>query len=133
MDIHSADWIDEVAFSGDGLIPAIAQDHKSKRVLMVAWMNREALLESVNTGYAVYWSRSRQSLWKKGEVSGYTQRIHEIQLDCDSDLLILNVEQTGNIACHTGRNSCFFRKLTPDGWQEFEPVLQDPRELYKNG
>ncbi len=133
MDMHSTDWINEVSFTVDGLIPAIAQDHQSQRILMVAWMNREALLESVHTGYAVYWSRSRQALWKKGERSGHTQRILELRLDCDSDVLVLIVEQTGNIACHTGRNSCFFRNLTADGWQEFEPVLKAPLEIYKDG
>ena len=133
MDLHATDWIDEVAFSVDGLVPAIAQDYQSQRILMVAWMNKEALLESVRTGHAVYWSRARKALWKKGETSGHTQRIHDIQLDCDSDLLLLMVEQTGNIACHTGRNSCFFRRLEAKGWQEFEPVLITPEELYKDG
>ena len=120
--MNTEDWINNVTFATDGLIPAIVQDHASGRILMMAWMNRASLLESVRTGYAVYWSRSRQSLWKKGATSGHTQRILDIQLDCDADVLLLAVSQTGGIACHTGRKSCFFRQLTPDGWQEFEAV-----------
>ena len=133
MDLPADRWIDEVTFSNDGLIPVIAQDHETLRVLMVAWMNQDSLLETVRSNRAVYWSRTRQTFWRKGETSGHEQVVKEIQLDCDADVLILMVEQVGNIACHTGRNSCFFRKLTPDGWLETELVLKDPREIYDNG
>ena len=126
------DWISEVNFNEDGLLPAIAQDTESHRILMVAWMNRETLIETVARGVAVYWSRSRQRPWRKGESSGHEQRVKEVQLDCDGDVLILKVEQIGGIACHTGRNSCFFRRLTEDGWQVLEPVLKDPSEIYPN-
>lgn len=129
----NTDWIDEVSFNGDGLIPAIAQDYRSNRILMVAWMNRDALLQTATESQAVYWSRSRQAFWRKGETSGNEQRIVEIQLDCDGDVIILRVDQTGDIACHTGRNSCFFRKLTERGWEVTEPVLKDPREMYPDG
>ncbi len=129
----NTDWINEVSFNGDGLIPAIAQDYRSNRILMVAWMNRDALLQTATESQAVYWSRSRQAFWRKGETSGNEQRIVEIQLDCDGDVIILRVDQTGDIACHTGRNSCFFRKLTERGWEVTEPVLKDPREMYPNG
>lgn len=133
MDIHSSDWINEVSFAEDGLIPAIAQDFKTGRILMVAWMNRDSLMQTVSTERATYWSRTRNKLWRKGEESGHEQVVKEVQLDCDADVLILQVNQSGGIACHTGRNSCFFRKLTPDGWQETEPVLKDPKEIYDNG
>ncbi|MGB0691301.1 MAG: phosphoribosyl-AMP cyclohydrolase [Pseudomonadales bacterium] len=129
----NTDWIDEVSFNGDGLIPAIAQDYRSNRILMVAWMNRDALLQTATESQAVYWSRSRQAFWRKGETSGNEQRVVEIQLDCDGDVIILRVDQTGDIACHTGRNSCFFRKLTERGWEVTEPVLKDPREMYPDG
>ncbi len=129
----NTDWINEVSFNGDGLIPAIAQDYRSNRILMVAWMNRDALLQTATESQAVYWSRSRQAFWRKGETSGNEQRVVEIQLDCDGDVIILRVEQTGDIACHTGRNSCFFRKLTERGWEVTEPVLKDPREMYPDG
>jgi len=129
----NTDWINEVSFNGDGLIPAIAQDYRSNRILMVAWMNRDALLQTATESQAVYWSRSRQAFWRKGETSGNEQRVVEIQLDCDGDVIILRVEQTGDIACHTGRNSCFFRKLTERGWEATEPVLKDPREMYPDG
>lgn len=132
MDIKSQDWIDEIAFDADGLIPAIAQDQDTNRILMVAWMNETALRETVLTGRATYWSRSRSRLWRKGESSGHEQQIKTIQLDCDADVLILSVTQVGNIACHTGRNSCFFRTLTPEGWQVTEPVIKDPGEIYPN-
>ena len=127
------DWIDEVSFDDSGLIPVIAQDFQSKRVLMVAWMDKNALLETVKTGLATYWSRSRGQLWRKGESSGHEQVVKSVQLDCDGDVLTLIVEQKGNIACHTGRNSCFFRTLTNDGWQISEPVLKDPKEIYSDG
>lgn len=131
MDIDS-DWISEVSFNADGLLPAIAQDDETDRILMVAWMNRETLMETVSTGTAVYWSRSRQQPWRKGETSGHEQAVSEVQLDCDGDVLILRVNQKGGIACHTGRNSCFFRRLTTDGWQDSEPVLKDTSEIYPN-
>jgi phosphoribosyl-AMP cyclohydrolase len=133
MDISDERWINEVNFGPDGLIPAVAQDHSSGRVLMVAWMNRAALLETVNTDQVTYWSRTRNALWRKGETSGNTQRLKSLQIDCDSDVLTLQVEQIGGIACHTGRNSCFFRTLTTSGWQDSEPVLKDPKEIYPDG
>ncbi len=132
MLISDDKWIDAVSFDDKGLIPVLAQDHETKRVLMVAWMNRAALLETVRSERATYWSRSRQSFWRKGESSGHEQIVKDVQLDCDSDVLILMVEQKGNIACHTGRNSCFFRHLTADGWQVSEPVIKDPSEIYSN-
>ena len=133
MEQTNTDWIDEVSFDDLGLIPVIAQDFQSKRVLMVAWMDKNALLETVKTGLATYWSRSRGQLWRKGESSGHEQVVKSVQLDCDGDVVILIVEQKGNIACHTGRNSCFFRVLTKDGWQISEPVLKDPKEIYSHG
>ena len=123
--------LDVLAWDENGLIPSIAQDAASGEVLMVAWMNREALAQTVARGEAVYWSRSRNRLWHKGEESGHTQRVLEIGTDCDSDVILLKVEQTGGIACHTGRRSCFFRRLTDAGWQDVEPVLRDPKEIYK--
>jgi phosphoribosyl-AMP cyclohydrolase len=113
------------------LIPVVAQDAVSGEVLMVAWMNREALRQTIASGKAVYWSRSRGRLWHKGEESGHTQRVLEVGTDCDNDVILLKVEQTGGIACHTGRRSCFFRRLTDAGWQDVEPVLRDPKEIYK--
>jgi len=133
MEQINTDWIDEVNFDDSGLIPVIAQDLESQRVLMVAWMDKNALLETVKTGLATYWSRSRAQLWRKGESSGHEQFVKSVQLDCDGDVLTLLVEQKGNVACHTGRNSCFFRVLTKDGWQISEPVLKDPKEIYSDG
>ena len=133
MEQTNTDWIDEVSFDDAGLIPVIAQDFESQRVLMVAWMDKNALLETVKTGLATYWSRSRRELWRKGESSGHEQFVKSVQLDCDGDVLTLLVEQKGNVACHTGRNSCFFRVLTKDGWQISEPVLKDPKEIYSDG
>ena len=133
MEQTNTDWIDEVSFDDAGLIPVIAQDFESQRVLMVAWMDKNALLETVKTGLATYWSRSRRELWRKGESSGHEQFVKSVQLDCDGDVLTLLVEQKGNIACHTGRNSCFFKVLTKDGWQISEPVLKDPKEIYSDG
>ena len=133
MEQTNTDWINEVSFDDLGLIPVIAQDFQSKRVLMVAWMDKNALLETVKTGLATYWSRSRRELWRKGESSGHEQFVKSVQLDCDGDVLTLIVEQKGNIACHTGRNSCFFRVLTKDGWEISEPVLKDPKEIYSDG
>lgn len=128
---NDSNWLTEVRFNDDGLVPAIAQDHQSGRLLMMAWMNEEALRETVSTGLATYWSRSRQSLWRKGESSGFVQHVKSIQLDCDADVLVLHIEQEGGIACHTGRASCFFRTLTAAGWQETEAVLKAPEEIYK--
>ena len=121
----------QIKFNSDGLIPAIAQDFDSKQVLMMAWMNKESLQETISRGFAVYWSRSRQKLWAKGEESGNTQKVLQIRLDCDNDVLLLLVEQIGGIACHTGRKSCFFKKLSNDSWQIDQPVLKDPKEMYK--
>ncbi|MEX0941912.1 MAG: phosphoribosyl-AMP cyclohydrolase [Pseudomonadales bacterium] len=125
-------WLDEIKFDASGVIPAIAQDAESGRVLMVAWMNRDALEETVKTGTAVYWSRSRSQLWHKGEQSGHIQQVKELQLDCDGDVLVLKVAQTGGIACHTGRESCFFRTLENGKWVTVEPVLKSPDEIYHN-
>jgi phosphoribosyl-AMP cyclohydrolase len=126
----SASWIDAVAWNADGLVPAVAQDAKSGEVLMLAWMNREALAKTAETGEAVYWSRSRRSLWKKGETSGHVQRVLEIRLDCDADTVLLSVESVAGIACHTGRRRCFFNRLEGAGgerrWVETDPVLADP-------
>jgi phosphoribosyl-AMP cyclohydrolase len=124
-------WIDEIRWSDEGLVPVISQQTDSGRVVMFAWMNRESLLLSVETGYAVYWSRSRQRLWRKGEESGHQQKIIDIQLDCDEDVILLKVEQEGGISCHTGRESWFYRSLVDNQWQAKEPVLKDPKEIYK--
>ena len=123
-------WVDEVKFDEDGLVPAVAQDASSGRILMVAWMNRAALEETARRGEAVYWSRSRAQLWRKGEESGHTQRVREVRLDCDNEVILLSVEQVGGIACHTGRASCFFRRLVDGRWQEVDPVLKAPGEIY---
>jgi phosphoribosyl-AMP cyclohydrolase len=120
-----------VRFDASGLIPAIAQDHQSGRVLMFAWMNRESLLETRASGQAVYWSRSRARLWRKGEASGHVQIVRSIALDCDGDVILLRVEQQGGIACHTGRESCFFRELQAAGWAAVDPVLRDPDLIYR--
>ena len=125
-----SNWLDEVKFDSNGLIPAIAQHHQTGRVLMVAWMNREALQLTAEKNQAVYYSRSRQKLWHKGEESGHFQTVHEIRLDCDADVIILQIEQHGGIACHTGRESCFYRKLTPQGWQIVDAQLKDPKAIY---
>ncbi|WP_445371918.1 phosphoribosyl-AMP cyclohydrolase [Methylomonas sp. HW2-6] len=124
-------WLEQIEWTEDGLVPAIAQDHSSGRVLMFAWMNRESLALTVAEGYAVYWSRSRQRLWRKGEESGHRQRIVDLQLDCDGDVILLKVEQEGGIACHTGRESCFFRSFKDGDWQVSEAVLKDPQAIYK--
>ena len=123
-------WLDEVHWDREGLVPAIAQDATSGRVLTLAWMNRDALAETVKRGEAVYWSRSRGRLWRKGEESGYVQRVVELRMDCDSDAILLRVEQTGGIACHTGRERCFFHKLEQGKWVETDPVLRDPALIY---
>ncbi|BAO30617.1 phosphoribosyl-AMP cyclohydrolase [Sulfuritalea hydrogenivorans] len=127
----NSQWLDEVLWDEQGLIPAIAQDAKTGEVLMFAWMNREALALTAETGHAVYWSRSRGRLWHKGEESGHTQRVLELRVDCDQDVVLLKIEQVGGIACHTGRRSCFFNRLETSGWQDVEPVLKDPKEIYK--
>ncbi len=124
------DWLERVNWNEQGLVPVVVQEASSKRVLMHAWMNREALLQTQETGKAVYWSRSRQALWTKGESSGNYQLVDSIRLDCDADTILLQVHQQGGIACHTGREHCFFNKLENDGWQETEPVLKDPKSMY---
>ncbi|TPQ24729.1 phosphoribosyl-AMP cyclohydrolase [Methylomonas koyamae] len=124
-------WLEQIEWTEDGLVPAIAQDHSSGRVLMFAWMNRESLALTVAEGYAVYWSRSRQRLWRKGEESGHRQKVIDLQLDCDGDVILLKVEQEGGIACHTGRESCFFRSFKDGDWQVSEAVLKDPQAIYK--
>ena len=124
-------WLNKINWSEDGLLPAIAQDAETGEILMVAWMNREALKRTVETGEAVYWSRSRKKLWHKGEESGHTQKVVELRLDCDEDVLLMKIEQVGGIACHTGRRSCFFQKLENGRWVSVEPVLKDPHEIYK--
>ena len=126
-------FLDEVPWNGEGLIAAVAQDAKSGRVLTVAWMNRDALQETVEQKRAVYWSRSRNKLWRKGERSGHVQRVREIRLDCDDDAILLVVEQMGGIACHTGRERCFYKRLAADAWQIVEPVLEDPVTVYGDG
>ena len=124
-------FLDEVPWNGDGLIAVVTQDSKSGRVLTVAWMNRDALKETVETQSAVYWSRSRKKLWRKGEESGHVQQVREVRIDCDSDAILLKVEQVGGIACHTGRESCFFRKLESGKWVTIDPVIKDPSLIYK--
>jgi len=124
-------FLDEVPWNESGLIAVVTQDHKSGRVLTVAWMNREALQQTVETRQAVYWSRSRKKLWRKGEESGHVQKVLEVRLDCDADAVLLRVEQAGGIACHTGRESCFFRKLENGRWMTVDPVLKDPSLIYR--
>jgi phosphoribosyl-AMP cyclohydrolase len=125
----SGGWLEQIAWTEDGLVPVIAQ-HSNGRVVMFAWMNRESLALSIAEGYAVYWSRSRQRLWRKGEESGNRQKILALQLDCDGDVILATIEQEGGIACHTGRESCFYRTLHDGEWQISEPVLKDPKLLY---
>jgi len=123
-------WLDALKWDENGMIPAIAQDATSGRVVMFAWMNRESLQETVACGNAVYWSRSRQRLWRKGEESGHFQKVMSIRADCDGDVLLLAIDQVGGIACHTGRESCFFLELREDRWVPADPVLKDPKEIY---
>ncbi len=123
-------WLDEVQWDARGLVPAIAQDAETGDILMVAWMNREALALTLSEGRAIYWSRSRNKLWRKGEESGHVQTVREIRLDCDNDVIVLKVEQLGGIACHTGRRSCFFRVLRDGQWQAVDAVLKNPDEIY---
>ena len=126
----SNDWLNMVKWTDEGLVPAIAQDAQDGTILMVAWMNREALDMTAREGKAVYWSRSRRKLWRKGEESGHEQLVSEIRLDCDNDVVMLQVQQRGGIACHTGRRSCFFQRLEGDRWVTVEPVLKDPDAIY---
>jgi phosphoribosyl-AMP cyclohydrolase len=127
----SDNWLDEIHWGTDGLVPAIAQEAGSGIVLMMAWMNREALALTAREGRAIYWSRSRGKLWRKGEESGHVQLIKDIRLDCDNDVVLLSVEQQGGIACHTGRHSCFFKQLRDETWISVEPVLKDPQQIYR--
>jgi len=124
------EWINAIKWGGDGLVPAVAQDHETGTLLTQAWMNREALEKTLQMGRAVYWSRSRQQLWIKGEVSGHVQEVREIRTDCDMDTILLLVKQIGGIACHTGRYSCFFNRLENGRWVEVEPVIRDPKQIY---
>ena len=126
-------WLDDVRWNDDGLVAAIAQDATTQRVLTLAWMNRDSLARTAETGEAHYWSRSRRKLWRKGEESGHVQRVREIRLDCDGDAIVLQVEQVGGIACHTGRERCFYRHLVDGRWVETDPVLKDPAEIYPHG
>ena len=123
-------WLEEIRWTAEGLVPVIAQQQNTGKVLMFAWMNREALALTAQEGYAVYWSRSRQKLWRKGEQSGNRQKVQGIYLDCDADVILLQIEQQGGIACHTGRESCFYRQLRDDDWQVVAPVLKDPELIY---
>jgi len=123
-------WLDKVSWDDDGLVPAIAQDAADGRILMMAWMNREALGLTAQQGLAVYWSRSRKKLWHKGEESGHQQKVSEIRLDCDNDVVVLQVQQSGGIACHTGRRSCFYQRLEGQRWVTVETVLKDPASIY---
>ena len=123
-------WLDSIAWTAEGLVPVIAQEVGSGRVLMFAWMNREALELTAGSGKAVYWSRSRDKLWRKGEESGHEQRVHDIRLDCDNDVILLTVEKIGGIACHTGRHHCFFQQLQGDAWVSVDPVIKDPARIY---
>lgn len=125
------DYLEQVTWNTDGLVVATAQDHETGEILMQAWMNRQALQQTVETGHAVYWSRSRQQLWRKGERSGHNQIVKAIQLDCDGDAILLRIEQQGGIACHTGRRSCFFRTLVDGQWKNNADVIKDPNEIYQ--
>jgi phosphoribosyl-AMP cyclohydrolase len=136
MSALSNKWLNKIKWDANGLVPVIAQEQGSNVVLMFAWMNREALTKTVELGEAVYWSRSRKKLWHKGEESGHTQKVLEIRLDCDEDVVLLKIEQAGGIACHTGRHSCFYQKFEGDakqgGWSAVEPVLKDPESIYQH-
>lgn len=127
-----ADWLEEIRWTTDGLVPVIAQEDGTGQVLMFAWMNRESLALTAEEGYAVYWSRSRNKLWRKGEESGYRQKVLDIRLDCDADVILLKVEQAGGIACHTGRHHCFYRMLRNGRWEIVEPVLKSPEAIYRS-
>ncbi|MFT4580720.1 MAG: phosphoribosyl-AMP cyclohydrolase [Gammaproteobacteria bacterium] len=123
-------WTEEIKWNSDGLVPAIAQAHDSGRLLTLAWMNRDALIATVAENRAVYWSRSRQKLWRKGEQSGHIQQLKQIRLDCDADAILLAIEQIGGIACHTGRESCFYRVYADGGWVDSDPIIKDPADIY---
>lgn len=125
-------WLDDIRWDEQGLVPAIAQDYRTGRVLMVAWMNREALELTAREGRGIYWSRSRRKLWRKGEESGHIQKLHELRLDCDGDVIVLQVEQLGGIACHTGRESCFYRRFENGQWVTVDAVLKDPDAIYRH-
>jgi phosphoribosyl-AMP cyclohydrolase len=125
-------WLNEVTWDENGLVPVIVQEAGTNDVLMFAWMNREALERTVREGEAVYWSRSRRKIWHKGEESGHIQKVLEIRMDCDNDVVLIRVEQLGGIACHTGRHRCFFQKFEDDRWQVVDPVLKDPKDIYKD-
>ncbi|WP_199102067.1 phosphoribosyl-AMP cyclohydrolase [Aquitalea sp. ASV11] len=127
-----SNWLDEVKWDAQGLVTAIAQDSATGRVLMVAWMNRESLQLTADTGIAHYWSRSRQKLWKKGEESGHLQTVQELRLDCDGDVIVMQIQQAGGIACHTGRESCFYRRFENGGWTIVDAVLKDPDAIYQH-
>ena len=127
---EAGSFTEEIKWNEQGLVPAIAQDWQTGEVLMLAWMNREALELTVSEGRAIYWSRSRQALWRKGEESGHVQRLKELRLDCDADAVLIRVEQVGGIACHTGRRSCFYRKLEQGGWQVTDGILRSPEAIY---
>ena len=127
---HTQPWLDALKWDADGMIPAIAQD-EGGRIVMFAWMNRDSLLETLSCGNAVYWSRSRKRLWRKGEESGFFQQIKSIRTDCDGDVLLLTIEQVGGIACHTGRESCFYQELRDGRWQAVDPLLKNPEEIYQ--
>ncbi|OMH39585.1 phosphoribosyl-AMP cyclohydrolase [Motiliproteus sp. MSK22-1] len=124
-------WLDEIKWNSDGLVPAIAQDYQTGKVLMMAWMNRDSLALTVAEQRAIYWSRSRGKLWRKGEESGHVQVLHDIRLDCDSDVILMTVEQRGNIACHTGREHCFYKQLQQNSWVAVEEVKRDPKSIYR--
>jgi phosphoribosyl-AMP cyclohydrolase len=124
-------WLDKINWDEDGLVPVIAQEYSSGKVLMFAWMNREALALTNETKQAVYWSRSRKKLWRKGESSGHEQQVYDIRLDCDEDVILISVEQVGGIACHTGRHNCFFKKLEDGQWKIDQPIIKNPEDIYK--
>ncbi|GAA0844220.1 MAG: phosphoribosyl-AMP cyclohydrolase [Marinobacter sp.] len=130
--VDSPDWLNAIRWTEDGLVPAIAQDAETGEILMMAWMNRESLRLTAEEGHAVYWSRSRGKLWRKGETSGHQQVVKDIRLDCDEDVILLKVEQKGGIACHTGRRSCFYRTLKDGAWVAVDPVIKDPDAIYGN-
>ncbi len=124
-------WLEEIKWNNDGLIPVIAQDNKTNKILMMAWMNREALAKTVETSTAIYFSRSRHKLWHKGEESGHFQTVEDIRLDCDNDVIVIKVIQHGGISCHTGRETCFYKQLVDNNWIEVEAIIKDPKEIYK--
>ena len=132
MTNNSSTWLDQIKWSDDGLVTAVVQDRYTQQVLMVAWMNREALALTVAEQRAVYWSRSRQKIWRKGESSGHIQKLHDLRLDCDGDTLLLSVEQIGGIACHTGRVHCFYQQWQDGQWQSVDPVIKNPSDIYQD-